>query len=58
MPADASRLYAKNLANLLLLMTKDGLVAPDFGDEVVAGTCLTHDGVVRHEPTAALLGEA
>ena len=55
MPVDASRLYAKNVANLLMLMTKDGEVVPDFDDEVVAGTCLTHDGVVRHEPTAALL---
>jgi len=58
MPADASRLYARNVANLLLLMTKDGTVAPDFDDEVVAGACLTHDGVVRHAPTAALLGES
>lgn len=57
MPVDASRLYAKNVANLLLLMVKDGEVVPDFDDEVVAGTCLTHDGVVRHAPTAALLRE-
>ncbi|MFK0010059.1 NAD(P) transhydrogenase subunit alpha [Paenarthrobacter sp. NPDC090520] len=61
MPADASRLYAKNVANLIALMTKDGVVAPDFSDEVVAGTCLTHDGVIRHAPTAealaALAGE-
>jgi NAD(P) transhydrogenase subunit alpha len=57
MPADASRLYAKNVVNLLLLMTKDGDVVPDFDDEVVAGSCLTHDGVVRHQPTATLLGE-
>jgi H+-translocating NAD(P) transhydrogenase subunit alpha len=57
MPADASRLYAKNVANFLLLMTKDGAVTPDFDDEVIGGTCLTHDGAVRHEPTAALLGE-
>jgi H+-translocating NAD(P) transhydrogenase subunit alpha len=55
MSADASRLYAKNVANLLMLMTKDGQVQPDFDDEVVAGACLTHDGTVRHEPTAALL---
>lgn len=58
MPADASRLYARNLANLLLLMTKDGEVVPDFGDEVVAGACLTHAGEVRHEPTADLLAAA
>jgi NAD(P) transhydrogenase subunit alpha len=55
MAADASRLYAKNLANLLLLMTKDGEVVPDFDDEVVAGACLTHAGDVRHAPTAELL---
>jgi NAD(P) transhydrogenase subunit alpha len=55
MPADASRLYAKNVLNLLLLMAKDGELVPDFDDEVVAGSCLTHDGVVRHQPTAALL---
>lgn len=55
MPADASRLYAKNVVNLLLLMAADGKVVPDFEDEVVAGSCLTHDGVVRHQPTAALL---
>jgi len=57
MPVDASRLYAKNVANLLLLMTKDGAVTPDFDDEVVAGTCLTHAGEVRHAPTAQLLAE-
>ena len=28
MPTDASRLYAKNVANLLALMTADGQVAP------------------------------
>jgi NAD(P) transhydrogenase subunit alpha len=52
MPYDASRLYAKNVANLLALITHDGKIAPDFEDEVVAGACLTHDGFVRHEPTA------
>ncbi|MFF1831304.1 NAD(P) transhydrogenase subunit alpha [Paenarthrobacter sp. NPDC058040] len=61
MPADASRLYAKNVANLIALMTEEGVVTPDFDDEVVAGTCLTHDGVIRHAPTAealaALAGE-
>jgi len=55
MPADASRLYAKNVANLLALMVRDGTLAVDFGDDVVAGTCLTHDGEVRHAPTAEAL---
>ncbi|MEZ2391502.1 Re/Si-specific NAD(P)(+) transhydrogenase subunit alpha [bacterium RCC_150] len=55
MPADASRLYAKNVANLLALLIKDGAVDLDFNDEVVAGSCLTHDGEVRHGPTAEAL---
>lgn len=55
MASDASRLYAKNVANLLALMTTDGQVVPDFTDEVIAGACLTADGEVRHAPTAAAL---
>ncbi|NUU32496.1 NAD(P) transhydrogenase subunit alpha [Arthrobacter sp. C9C5] len=53
--SDASRLYAKNVANLLALMTVDGKVVPDFDDDVVAGACLTHDGAVRHAGTAAAM---
>ncbi|MGO4191779.1 Re/Si-specific NAD(P)(+) transhydrogenase subunit alpha [Arthrobacter sp. YAF17] len=55
MPADASRLFAKNVANLLALMTADGTVVPDFDDEVVAGACLTHGGCVLHAATAEAL---
>ena len=55
MPSDASRLFAKNVANLLALMTAGGRVIPDFDDEVIAGTCLTHAGTVRHAPTAAAM---
>jgi NAD(P) transhydrogenase subunit alpha len=55
MASDASRLYAKNVANLIALMTVDGQVVPDFTDEVIAGACLTAGGEVRHAPTAAAL---
>lgn len=59
MASDASRLYAKNVANLLALLVRAddgaGTLTLDFDDEVVAGACLTHDGVVRHQPTAELL---
>lgn len=52
MPSDASRLFAKNVSNLVALMTTGGKVTPDFDDEVVAGSCLTHAGSVRHPATA------
>lgn len=58
MPAPASRLYAQNVVNLVMLMTSDGAFAPDFDDEIVAGCCVTHAGEVRHEPTRQLLEEA
>jgi len=58
MAFDASRLYAKNVANLLALMTEKGKVTPDFDDEVVAGACLTHAGEIRHEPTREALAPA
>ena len=52
LPVDASRLYAKNVANLLaLLVDDDGGLRVDLTDEVLAGACVTHDGEVRHEPT-------
>ncbi len=63
MPGPASRLYAQNVVNLVTLMTQtteEGVAdfAPDFEDEIVAGSCVTHDGVIRHEPTrAAIEGE-
>jgi NAD(P) transhydrogenase subunit alpha len=48
MPVDASRLYARNVSDLLLLMTNgDGEVVPDMDDEVVAGCWVTRDGTVR-----------
>jgi len=44
MPEHASELYAKNVAALLDLLIKDGEVAPDFDDEIVAASCVTCEG--------------
>jgi NAD(P) transhydrogenase subunit alpha len=55
MPGPASKLYAQNVVNLVTLLTRDGVLDPDFDDEIVAGACVTHDGVVRHEPTRLAL---
>ena len=55
MPGPASRLYAQNIVNLVTLMTHEGAFAPDFDDEIVTGSCVTHDHKVWHEPTRILL---
>jgi NAD(P) transhydrogenase subunit alpha len=54
----ASTLYARNVTNLLSLLVRDGQVQPDFDDEIVAATCLTAGGVIRHAPTRELLEAA
>ena len=47
--ADASALYAKNLANLLpLLVDEDGHRAPHWDDEIIQGMALSRDGAVVH----------
>ncbi len=51
----ASFLFARNVTELLLLMTKEGALAPDFDDEIVAGTCIVRDGKIVHEPTRQLM---
>jgi NAD(P) transhydrogenase subunit alpha len=45
-PVHASALYSRNIANLLLLLIRDGRVDPDWDDEVVAGCCVTRNGEV------------
>ncbi|MDQ3629003.1 MAG: NAD(P) transhydrogenase subunit alpha [Actinomycetota bacterium] len=54
MPGPASTLLAQNIVNLVTLMTSEGSFAPDFEDEIVTGCCVTHDSIIRHQPTAAL----
>jgi H+-translocating NAD(P) transhydrogenase subunit alpha len=56
MPTHASFLYSRNIANFLGLLVKDGALAPDFGDEIVSGTCVVRAGDVVHGPTAEALG--
>ena len=55
MPLHASFLYSRNIAEFLALVVKQGEFAPDFDDEIVVGTCVTHAGEVRHAPTRGLL---
>ncbi|MEU0540996.1 Re/Si-specific NAD(P)(+) transhydrogenase subunit alpha [Nocardia sp. NPDC005978] len=43
MPEHASELYSKNISALLELMLKDGALAPDFSDQVLADSCVTRE---------------
>jgi NAD(P) transhydrogenase subunit alpha len=56
MPLDASTLYARNVLELVLHVTKGGKLNLDLEDEITKGTLLTHDGKIVHAPTAALVG--
>jgi NAD(P) transhydrogenase subunit alpha len=49
MPFHASLLYANNVVNLLLHMSNEGRVEPDFDDEIVAGACITHEGRIVND---------
>ncbi|MGH7860653.1 MAG: Re/Si-specific NAD(P)(+) transhydrogenase subunit alpha [Candidatus Dormibacteraceae bacterium] len=48
-PYNASQLYSRNLANLLLHLQQDGAVRFDFEDEITRGACVTHGGEVVNE---------
>jgi NAD(P) transhydrogenase subunit alpha len=48
-PADASSLYARNLAAFVaLLLDKDGSVAPNLEDEILKSSLVTHAGDIVH----------
>ncbi len=52
---DASRLYAQNVYNLLSLIVRDSELGPDWSDEVISKTVLTHDGQIKDDSTRRLL---
>ena len=54
-PADASLMYARNIQALLLETLSNSELKIDLEDEVIQGALLTHDGEVRHGPTAKAL---
>jgi NAD/NADP transhydrogenase alpha subunit len=54
-PADASLLYSRNIQALLLSLVADGKVVLNLEDEILDGALLTHNGEVRHAPTAEAL---
>jgi NAD(P) transhydrogenase subunit alpha len=55
MPFHASEMYARNLFNFLSPHLKDGVLSPDWSDEVVSGTVLTRDGAIIHPGVKAAI---
>ena len=50
MPSDSSKLYGKNVLNFLqLITTKEGQLNLNWDDDLVKGSCITHNGEVVHE---------
>jgi NAD(P) transhydrogenase subunit alpha len=58
MPLHASQLYARNVANLLLHLVKDGAIVLDFDDEITKGSCVTHDGEIVNERAKQMVSAA
>ncbi len=54
-PYHASEMYAKNLLSFLQPMLVDSAWKPDWNDEVIAQSVLTHEGHIKHEPTRKLV---
>jgi H+-translocating NAD(P) transhydrogenase subunit alpha len=54
-PRDASAVYARNVQEVVMLITRKGEKNLDLADEIVQGMLLTHAGEVRHAPTAELI---
>ena len=57
MPTHASELYAKNIYHFISPWIKDGELAFDWNDEIVAGTLLCRDGVTVNTVVKQVLGD-
>ena len=58
LPVHASEMYAKNLSNFLSLLVHDGKLEPDWEDEILAASVVTHKGKIRHEQTRQRVEDA
>lgn len=56
MPADASKLYAKNILNFLkLIIDKDGGLNLNFEDDLVKGTCIIHERIIVNDRVKSII---
>ena len=56
-PADASKLYSKNVLNFAkLIIDKDGGLNLNYADDIVKGTCIVSEGKIVNDRVLALTG--
>ena len=56
MPTDSSKMFGKNVINFLKLMiSPKGELSLNWNDDIVKGTCVTHDKEIVHERVKAAL---
>lgn len=56
MPSDASKMFGKNVINFLeLMIAEDGSLNLNFEDDIVKGTCITHQGEIFNERVKSVI---
>ncbi len=56
MPIDASRMFGKNVLNFMkLIIGEEGSLNLNFEDDIVKGTCITHQGEVYNERVKSVI---
>lgn len=56
-PKDASVMFGKNIVNFMKLLFNKGALALNFDDDIVAGTCIAHEGQVISERMKSVMAQ-
>jgi H+-translocating NAD(P) transhydrogenase subunit alpha len=55
-PSDASKMFGKNVLNFIkLLIDKDGNFTLNFNDDLVKGSCITHNGEIVNDAVSKIV---
>ncbi len=54
-PLHASQMYSRNITNLFKHLFPKAGATPDFNDDIVKGSCITHNGEIVNESVRAAL---
>jgi NAD(P) transhydrogenase subunit alpha len=57
-PKDASVMFGKNILNFLKLIFIKGVFTLNFDDDIIAGTCIAHEGKVVSERMKSVMASA